>query len=74
VSYLASTEAEWVNGQVLPVNGGGLVAEFSSRPQQPSGGSSREAFLSLKRLKNCRTGDCQALATDILAASTAFAF
>ena len=26
VSYLASTEAEWVNGQVLPVNGGGLVA------------------------------------------------
>ncbi|MEF9947820.1 MAG: SDR family oxidoreductase, partial [Comamonas sp.] len=26
VTYLASTEAEWVNGQVLPVNGGGLVA------------------------------------------------
>lgn len=25
-SYLASTEAQWVNGQVLPVNGGGLVA------------------------------------------------
>lgn len=26
VAYLASAEAEWVNGQVLPVNGGGLVA------------------------------------------------
>lgn len=31
VSYLASTEAQWVNGQVLPVNGGGLVA----RARQP---------------------------------------
>lgn len=26
VAYLASPEAEWVNGQLLPVNGGGLVA------------------------------------------------
>lgn len=26
VAYLASPEAEWVNGQVLPVNGGSLVA------------------------------------------------
>ena len=26
VAYLASPEAEWVNGQVLPVNGGGLVS------------------------------------------------
>ncbi|AYC34009.1 SDR family oxidoreductase [Pseudomonas cavernae] len=26
VAYLASIEAEWVNGQVLPVNGGSLVA------------------------------------------------
>lgn len=25
VAYLASSEAEWVNGQVLPVNGGSLV-------------------------------------------------
>jgi len=24
--YLASLEAEWVNGQVLPVNGGSLVS------------------------------------------------
>lgn len=26
VAYLASNEASWVNGQLLPVNGGGLVA------------------------------------------------
>ena len=26
VAYLASPEAAWVNGQLLPVNGGGLVA------------------------------------------------
>ena len=26
VAYLASPEAEWVNGQVLPVNGGSLVS------------------------------------------------
>jgi 2-hydroxycyclohexanecarboxyl-CoA dehydrogenase len=26
VAYLASQEAAWVNGQVLPVNGGSLVA------------------------------------------------
>jgi 3-oxoacyl-[acyl-carrier protein] reductase len=26
VAYLASAEAAWVNGQLLPVNGGGLVA------------------------------------------------
>ena len=26
VAYLASAEAEWVNGQVLPVNGGSLVS------------------------------------------------
>ena len=26
VTFLASPEAEWINGQVLPVNGGGLVA------------------------------------------------
>lgn len=26
VTYLASKEAEWVNGQVLPVNGGGVVS------------------------------------------------
>ena len=26
VAYLASTEAEWVNGQLLPVNGGSMVA------------------------------------------------
>ena len=25
IVYLASSEAEWVNGQVLPVNGGSLV-------------------------------------------------
>ena len=25
IVYLASPEAEWVNGQVLPVNGGSLV-------------------------------------------------
>ena len=26
VAYLASAEAEWVNGQLLPVNGGSMVA------------------------------------------------
>jgi 3-oxoacyl-[acyl-carrier protein] reductase len=25
VAFLASPEAEWINGQVLPVNGGALV-------------------------------------------------
>jgi len=26
VAYLAALEAEWVNGQALPVNGGSLVS------------------------------------------------
>ena len=70
-SYLASTEAEWVNGQVLPVNGGGLVARVQRPALQPCGGSSREGFGSFMRQKNCRAGERQSQATAILAAPTA---